>query len=167
MSWAKLDEALEQLGRAAEEVAANHDGMMDAFGEERDARRRLLHGVCDLMGQAIPAIAEGKRDVLVAAGSVCKLSVVELDARKGCTYFLGADAGGQWSLCRTHSGDPRVLEVIPREGEVPRQLRIPEAVSRLGARLRAGLAGQSHQRRLEARRMADKLSAISVLLSSE
>jgi hypothetical protein len=167
VSWENLDDALEQLGRAAEEIAANHDGMMDAFGEERDARRRLLHAICEIVAQAIPAIAEGKRDVLVAAGSVCKLWVVELDARKGCVYFIGSDAAGQWSLCRTHSGDPRVLEVIPREGEVPRKLSIAEAVAKLGARLRGSLVGQSHARRLEARRMADKLTAISILLAKE
>jgi len=164
--WDNIDDALGQLRRAAQEVATTHDGMLDAFDEERDARRRLLHAVCEILAPALPAISEGTRKILVPDGSPIEAPVVELDARGGVSYFLAGDAAS-WRLCRSHEHDKRVLEPLGPKEPLPRKFRLDEAVARLGERLRSALQGGATDRRAEARRLADRLNAVATLLAAD
>jgi hypothetical protein len=150
---------------AAEEVTATHDGMVDAFAEESDARRRLLHAICEIVAPAIPAISEGTRKILVPDGPCIETHCVQLDARGGISYYLTGDQY-LWRLCRSHEHDERVLVSFDRTAPIPRKLRLDEAVRHLGERLRSALHGGATDRRAEARDTADRLNAIAVLLAN-
>jgi len=159
-----IDDALGQLRRAVQEVATTHDGMMDAFAEEADGRQRLLLTVCEIIAPALPAISEGNRKILVADGPPVEAPVVELTARGGVSYYLTAQ-GSTYRLCRSHEHDKRVLVPLGPKERLPRKFRLDVAVSRLGERLRSALHGGAVDRRAEARRVADRLNAVAVLLA--
>ena len=89
--------------------------------------------------------------------------LIELDSGKGGSYYLAWNSG-DWHLC---VGGTRVLSLLPAKEPLPRELRIHEAVRRIGERLRSSMEGNGAERRTEARRLADKMGAIEALLRSD
>jgi hypothetical protein len=184
----QLELHIEALRVAADEVAHVNDTMDDAFAEESDARRRLLTAVCEAVAPAIPAIADGtavfalNRSWGTPPSGTMRLAcpVVELDARRGVHYllgrhpevedffFLGTTAVSLEDLCPDNPDHTIEAQERQHPGGLPcpRELRLDGAIGTLGTRLRAALRGKMIVRTQEARRLADRLSAIEILLRS-
>lgn len=184
-----LDDALEVVVRAAEAIGGEHRGMTEAFEDERRARDVFWRAMITAVAPSLPAINTDVVDVSGRAGHLpewCGREAQHVQWRANpavrvsedykweyvvvAGQLLVPDAGGRvrWGACLArrprHGAHDQPFDALLH---APRDLNARDSALLLAGRIRqsAGSSGM-RDRRAEARGLADRLNAISVLLGA-